>query len=330
MSVIHSADNGADAPSSTLNLYRRLAFGRKHFFGHEDPDRAAAFFVVNPVPQEDHSSWRPVFYRGDNPKYCPPGLSTPVGRALRTAMWTRFHIQIGDGVAEVLQNEERARKRRRHERAQKLRRLVLCWREKQPPPPEPLEGPQEVRGLVAVFEMRRSRFLGRALEWELAGQRYQWKGTRRFLTGPLRRVKGVSHDLKLVDADNNVVATFEKDRWASCKLSEKLGRPPNKQRSFVGTLRRYYSHPAAAPPPAAAAVLEAVRSAGPGAAAPGLPEKLTRDLNLQGTHAGDLTEEAIALTCWIAVEAEHRLRYVIFDFIEAALGSVGLGLELTC
>ncbi|KAL2186134.1 hypothetical protein L209DRAFT_688301 [Thermothelomyces heterothallicus CBS 203.75] len=306
--------SGQPPPSSTLNLYRRLPFGRKHFFGHENPDRAAEFFVVNPVPQKHHNSWRPVFYRGDNPKYS--GLSTPVGRALRTKMWNRFHIQIGDGMAEVLQNKERAKKRKKYERKQKLRKF-FCQGEK--PPPEPLEDPQEVRGLVAIFEMKRSGFLGRALEWDLGGQRYQWKGTRRFQTGPFWGLKGVSHDFKLVDADNNIVATFEKDRWASCKRSEKLGRPPNKKRLFLGTLQRYY--PAAdAPPPAA--VLEAVRSAGPDAAY-GLPEKLTKHLNLQGSHSGDLTEEAIAFTCWIAVEAEHRLRYKIFDLIEEVLENIG-------
>lgn len=164
-------------------------------FGHEDPNRAAEFFVVNPVPHKHHSSWRPVFYRGDNPKYS--GLdSVPVGRALRTKMWHRFRIQLGDGVAGVLRNKERAKKRRRHERAQKLRRF-FCLGER--PPSEPLEDPEEVRGLVTVFEMRRrSAFLGRTLEWELGGQRYCWKGTRRFQTGAIeKKFKGLSHDFKV-------------------------------------------------------------------------------------------------------------------------------------
>lgn len=41
-----------------------------------------------------------------------------------------------------------------------------------------------------------------------------------------------------------------------------------------------------------------------------------QDLNLHGNHVGDLTEDAIALTCWIIVEAEHRLRYKILDVLE--------------
>ena len=53
-----------------------------------------------------------------------------------------------------------------------------------------------------------------------------------------------------------------------------------------------------------------------------ISEKLARDLNLQGLHSGDLTEEAVAFTCWIAVEAEHRLRYKVFDLLEEVAESL--------
>lgn len=185
-------------PTSTLNLYRRLAFGRKHLFGHENPDQAAQYFVVNPVPQKHSSSWRPIFYRGDNPKYSSGPNTTnsrPVARALRTAMWNSFQIQVGEGVSEVLENNARVEKRKKHERKQKVRRL-FCTPER--PPPDPIGDPQEVQGLVAVFKMRRPVFLGRTLKWELGGHDYQWKGTRRFLTGPFKNFKGVSHDFKVL------------------------------------------------------------------------------------------------------------------------------------
>lgn len=186
------------SPAFTLNLYRRLPFGRKHLFGHDNPDQAAEYFVVNPVPQKHHSSWLPIFYRGDNPKYANPkgtgGSSTPVARALRTSMWNSFQIQIGDGVGEVLENKARVERRKKHERKQKVRRF---FGKPEKPPSEPLEDPQAVQGLVAVFKMRRSAFLGRTLKWELGGREYQWKGTRRFRTGPLRNVKGISHDFKV-------------------------------------------------------------------------------------------------------------------------------------
>jgi hypothetical protein len=175
-------------PASTLNLYRRLPFGRKHLFGHDNADQAADYFVVNRVPQKHSSSWRPVFYRGDNPKYADPDAGS-------TSMWNSFEIQIGDGVGGVLENKARAKKRKQHERRQKTRRF-FCRPEKSPP--EPIEDPTEVQGLVAVFKMRRSGFLKRKLEWELGGQQYRWKGTRRFLTGPLRNRKGVSHDFKVL------------------------------------------------------------------------------------------------------------------------------------
>jgi hypothetical protein len=182
-------------PSYTLNLYRRLAFGRKHLFGHDDPDQAAQYFVVNPVPQKHANTWRPIFYRGDNPKYADADkTSTPIARALRSSMWNSFQIQLGDGVREVVENKARDKKRRSHRRKQKMRRF-FCMPEK--PPAEPLEDPQEVQGLVAVFKMRRSAFLGRTLIWTLGGHEYRWKGTRRFRTGRSRNLKGWSHNLKV-------------------------------------------------------------------------------------------------------------------------------------
>jgi hypothetical protein len=48
----------------------------------------------------------------------------------------------------------------------------------------------------------------------------------------------------------------------------------------------------------------------------GMPKIDEQDLNLHGTHAGNLTVDAIALTCWIVVEAEHRLRYKVLDLLE--------------
>ena len=194
-------------PAYTLNLYRRLAFGRKHLFGHENPDQAAQYFVVNPVPQKHHGSWRPVLYRGDNPKYAGPNTTTnsmPIARALRTSMWNSFQIQIGDGVSQVLENKARTAKRKKHERKQKMRRF---FGRPEKPPPDPLEDPYEVQGLVAIFKMRRSTFLGRTLEWELGGPTYQWEGTRRFHTGLFRNLKSVSHDFKVL---SQLLEVFEK------------------------------------------------------------------------------------------------------------------------
>lgn len=181
-----------EAPTIPLNLYRRLAFGRKHFFGHDNPSQAAEYFIINPVPQKHSNTWFPVFYRGDNPKYT--DTSKSIARAFRVSMWNSFQIQIGDGVSEVLENKTRIKRRKKYERTQKMRRF-FCMAEK--PPKEPLEDPKEIRGLVVVFKMRRSAFLGRTLKWTLGGREYQWKGTRHFRSGFLQHVKGVSHDLKV-------------------------------------------------------------------------------------------------------------------------------------
>ena len=45
-------------------------------------------------------------------------------------------------------------------------------------------------------------------------------------------------------------------------------------------------------------------------------KKRTKNLNLDGQHSGDLLEEAMVFTCWIALESEHRLRYKILDVLQ--------------
>ena len=111
-----------------------------------------------------------------------------------------------------------------------------------------------------------------------------------------------------MNADNVIIATFEKDRWSTFKSSEKCEGTPNKKKTYRGTLRIYPSaHPA----------VHFETPIGGG------KDKHRENLNLGGSHAGDLTEEAIAFTCWIAVEAEHRLRYKIFDLLEEVGENVG-------
>ncbi|KAK4127821.1 hypothetical protein N657DRAFT_565928 [Parathielavia appendiculata] len=300
------------APAWTRNLYRRMAFGRKHFFGQDDASQAADYYVMNPVPQKHASQWRPIFYRGDHPKYT--GTSVTVGRAFRTGFWNSFQLQMGDGVHEICANQKRAYKRKSHARKQKWRKF---WGRPEKPPEQPLEEDVPVEGFVTLFMAWRPRFFTRTVKWQLGGHEYRWTGTRRFMTGPFKKWKGVSHDFKLVDEHNNIIATFQKDRWVSYKSSEKVGSPPNKTRSLLGKLRRY---PAPGAPPADE-IIDSIRSLPPDESK--FDKKLVKQLNLQGPHSGDLTEEAIAFTCWIVVEGEHRLRYKIFDLLEEVAETIG-------
>ena len=116
---------------------------------------------------------------------------------------------------------------------------------------------------------------------------------------------------KLVNADNVVIATFEKDRWCSFKSSEKCEGTPNKKKTYTGTLRIYTStHPAPVINASSCGIKDG-------------DKKANKNVNLGGAHSGDLTEEAIVFTCWMAVEAEHRLRYKIFDLLEEIGESAG-------
>ncbi|EEU38051.1 uncharacterized protein NECHADRAFT_84488 [Fusarium vanettenii 77-13-4] len=297
--------NDVQGPLKTLQLYRRAALGKKHLFATSTAD-AAEYFIVNPVPQKHHDTWRPILYKGDNPKYT---SSKAIARARRTSMWNSFRLQVGDGVHEIMENKRRKKEKREYRIGQKFRKWFCMG---PTPPKKELEEQQEVQGLVFPVEMKRSRFWSRTLKWELGGQEYRWTGTRRFRTGRTKNWKGISHDFKLVSSDGTVIATLEKDRWATFRRSEKTGQPPNKKKALLGALR-IYSLPECN---AEELQLPAKYEAAMNGEASKSKKKEVAKLNPKGPHSGNLTEEMIVFTCWIAVEGEHRLRYKIFDLLE--------------
>ncbi|KAH7126112.1 hypothetical protein EDB81DRAFT_203561 [Dactylonectria macrodidyma] len=302
-------------PQKSLRLYRRIIFGRKYLFSPAGSEEAE-YFVENPVPHKHANTWKPVFYRGDNPKYTP--ASKAIARIRRTGFWYSFRVELGDGVSEVLENKRRVKERKSYERKQRNRKR---FRMKEKPPKKELEDEKDVNGLVMNLSMRRAGFLKRTLKWELGGQEYQWSGTRAFLPGFVRRLKGISHDMKLVDSNKRVLATVEKDRWAFIRPSERPGVPPNKKKKFVGTLRIYptaYMSGSAegAQVKQGSGTTITANQDEPHCWDMGEKSDESKNLNVGGSHSGDLTEEAIVLTCWIAMEGEHRIRHKIIDLIE--------------
>lgn len=178
-------------PATTLHLYNRIFPGRKHLFAASS-SAPATYFITNPVPHKHAPQWKPVFHRGDNPKYCPD--TTPVARAWRKSMWNSFRFEVGDGVGEVLENKRRVKARKAHKTKQKFRKC-FCMGEKAPK--EELKEESEVQGLVAPMKMSRGVFMGRTLRWELGGQEYAWKGTRMFLSDSVKGLRGASLDFKV-------------------------------------------------------------------------------------------------------------------------------------
>jgi hypothetical protein len=129
-----------DAPSTSVNIYRRCFKGRKHLFAPSDSSEAQ-YFVTNPVPHKHRNSWKPIFYRGDNPKYTPS--TAAIGMARRSAMWGSFDVQLGEGAQELLENKKRRKAKRSAARQAKWRKAFrMCPK----PPKEPLEEEQEVVG----------------------------------------------------------------------------------------------------------------------------------------------------------------------------------------
>ncbi|KAL6360093.1 hypothetical protein LRP88_05794 [Fusarium phalaenopsidis] len=251
--------NDVQKPLKTLQLYRRAALGKKHLFATSTAD-AAEYFIVNPVPQKHHDTWRPILYKGDNPKYT---SSKAIARARRTSMWNSFRLQVGDGVHEIMENKRRKKEQRDYRIGQKFRKWFCLG---PTPPKKELEEQQEVEGLV----------------------------------------------FPLVSSDGTVIATLEKDRWATFRRSEKTGQPPNKKKELLGALR-IYSLPECNTEDLQ---LPAEYEAAMNGEVSKKKKKETAKLNPKGPHSGNLTEEVIVFTCWIAVEGEHRLRYKVFDLLE--------------
>ncbi|KAL2848742.1 hypothetical protein BJX68DRAFT_102674 [Aspergillus pseudodeflectus] len=305
-----NADAPLLRPISSLRLYRRCFKGRKQLFSESDT-APANYFVTNPVPHKHGDSWKPIFYRGDNPKYTPE--ATAVGRARRSAMWGSFRVWLGDGVQEVLDNEDRRRQKRKAERKNK-------WRKRFGKEPKPVEVEEEkdVQGKVIMFRMQRLGLFSRRVEWEIEGVRYRWSGTRMFSTGFMRGVKGWSHSMKLIRvSDHAIIATFEKGLLGSPR-SIKTGGPPNKSKTLLGNLKLYDRAGATGQHPMQTEYDQLTSFVAQVDAANTKPSDIQdeNDLNPAGSHSGNLVDEAIAFTCWIVVEAEHRLRHKIPDFLE--------------
>ncbi|KAL3455753.1 hypothetical protein BJX64DRAFT_57680 [Aspergillus heterothallicus] len=307
---VTSADASLLQPISSLRLYRRCFKGRKQLFSESDT-APANYFVTNPVPHKHGNTWKPIFHRGDNPKYTPE--ATAIGRARRSPTWGSFRVWLGDGVQEVLDNEKRRRQKRRAERKNK-------WRRRFGKPPKPVEVEEEkpIQGKVVMFRMQRMGLFSRRVEWEIDGVRYHWSGTRMFSTGFMGGVKGWSHSMKLIRvSDHALIATFEKG-LLSCPRSIKTGGPPNKSKRLLGNLKLYDRAGASGKHPMHTEYDQLTTFMAQVDAANTKPSDIKdeKNLNPSGPHSGNLLDDAIAFTCWIVVEAEHRLRCKIPDFLE--------------
>lgn len=105
-----------------------------------------------------------------------------------------------------------------------------------------------------------------------------------------------------MNESKQVVATFEKKRWASYQRAEKSKGSFNKTRSLIGILRFF-------PHQFNQTVADEDRASNTDKAV--LKQSLDDPLD-----KGALLEQNIALTCWIAVEAEHRQRYKSLDILQ--------------
>lgn len=106
--------------------------------------------------------------------------------------------------------------------------------------------------------------------------------------------------------DHALIATYEKKHFGR---NAGPGVDVKGKKRSVGALRIY---PAAYQRPQIGAVS-------------GLDDEMAQEVglaprhkvgsNITGTHTGDIFEEAVVMTCWAALEAEHRIRHTILDIL---------------
>lgn len=194
-----SVDDLGDKELKELNLYTRCV-ERKQLFvpnsGTADSAPGAAFFILNPVPRKSAHVWLPHFYAGDNPKY--DETSAVIGRVRRNGLWSSFNIELGEGVAQEVENKNVRKRIKTRKRVAWIRRK-LHMKEKiyENGPGEE----KEVTGRVIKMKLQRggwgkSKGGWRVLRFELEGVEYYWRGTRERAKG-LGKTKGLGHGLKV-------------------------------------------------------------------------------------------------------------------------------------
>lgn len=106
--------------------------------------------------------------------------------------------------------------------------------------------------------------------------------------------------------DHALIATYEKKH---CGRNAGPGMDGKGKKRSIGTLRIY---PAAYECPK---IGTAIGLDGEMAQEVKLAPRHTMGSNMTGAHTGDIFEETVVMTCWAALEAEHRIRHTILDIL---------------
>ncbi|OBT45581.1 hypothetical protein VE00_03532 [Pseudogymnoascus sp. WSF 3629] len=298
----------APFPDKTLTIYRH---SKKRIFTFEPSTTTEpAEYVIAA------STSRPLLHRGPIPSSAPSSpstaslSSTPIIGSLRsTSFWCKLTLELGDGVAQVEHNRSAKRLRVSEARKRKWRRWFGMGE-------RTVRGVEDVEvvGLVVGVCLERRPRVGRRLGWEFDGVGLGWMGTRGAGEGG-RGVRGWSHDMKLVrTSDHALIATYEKKHFGR---SAGPGMDGKGKKRPIGTLRIY---PAAYDRPQTGTVEDLNVESTPGVR---LAPKHRTGSNMTGTHTGDIFEEAVVLSCWAALEAEHRIRHTILDILIAIAENAG-------
>ncbi|OBT66308.1 hypothetical protein VE03_04294 [Pseudogymnoascus sp. 23342-1-I1] len=300
-----STTTTAPSPDKTLTIYRH---SKNRLFTFEPSPTTPASYVLATTKSSTKSHQAPLLYRGPTAVFAPE--SPIIGSFRCSAFWTKLTLELGDGVAQVEHNRDAERLRVSEAKKRRWRRW-FGMREREGKEVEEVD----VSGLVLGMRMERRPRVGRRMGWEFDGVGYVWTGTREMATSWFRGVKGYSHDMKLVrSCDHAVIATYEKKHFGR---SAGPGMDGKGKKRPIGTLRIY---PAAYERPHTGTVVDLDGESTPEIK---LAPRHRMGSNMTGTHSGDIFEEAVVMTCWAALEAEHRIRHTILDILIAIAENAG-------
>ncbi|KAG0137877.1 hypothetical protein HOY82DRAFT_535208 [Tuber indicum] len=194
-------------------------FSEYQFTTSDPTSPITRYYILAPPkysPACDHKGWRGIIHSGPNPKDHTLAESPITGRITRTTWWKNIYIETGGGIQREVKTDEKAIRVKNLKKSNGWRKAFclgpksLEWTAEDE---DALQGVGEGEGegereSVVMVHMGHRRY-----EFEVAGVKYRWTGTRLRSGWLVRgtRLKGFAIGVKLVRLeDKRLIASYER------------------------------------------------------------------------------------------------------------------------
>ncbi|RPA98469.1 hypothetical protein L873DRAFT_1027586 [Choiromyces venosus 120613-1] len=206
-------------PTKTYLIHRHRE-STEYQFTTSDPGGPITHYYILAPPKyqsdQHYKKWRAIIHSGGDPKTHSPAESPITCRIARAIWWKKIYIETGGGIQREVKTDEKAFKVKSLNRSNKVRK-AFCMR------PKALEWSAEDESALQGFgeglrERAREKLVmvhkgHRKYEFEVAGVKYQWTGTKLHSGGLVRgiRLNGFAYSVKLVRLeDKKLIASYQK------------------------------------------------------------------------------------------------------------------------